>query len=311
MSATTTATPGRTDDRGTTLHPQRIAVRFPLRTPLDDLEPVLQVLHRCIQRGWLEGALLDVADYRHVPAGPGVMLVAHDVDYSVAGDALTLTRKRSHGDDLATQLTDLLRMAAVLVEAFAYDGSVEVDAQLSRAVVTLLDRRLAGSLDEPVAALADGVAGALQLLDDVEVAGVAADDPRAPAAVEVTTAVVPAAELVELLGGSRATGQSPYDVPVEQLAAALEDDDVLVLDVREPNELETASLGGTNVPLAQLEERLGELDRDRRILVHCRAGLRGAKAVQLLRDNGFDDAWNVNGALVAWADRIDPAFPRY
>ncbi len=84
-----------------------------------------------------------------------------------------------------------------------------------------------------------------------------------------------------------------------------------MLDVREESEYETVNLGGTLLPLAQLPDRLDELDRDATILVHCRAGLRGGKAVRVLRDAGFGDAWNVNGALVAWADRIDPDTVRY
>jgi sulfur-carrier protein adenylyltransferase/sulfurtransferase len=86
---------------------------------------------------------------------------------------------------------------------------------------------------------------------------------------------------------------------------------VVVLDVREESEHETVNLGGTLIPLAQLPDRLDELDRDATVLVHCRAGSRGGKAVVLLREAGFDDAWNVNGALVAWADRIDPSTLRY
>lgn len=48
-----------------------------------DLEPLIPIFHEWIQRQVFEELLLDVADYRHVPGGPGVMLIGHQADYSV------------------------------------------------------------------------------------------------------------------------------------------------------------------------------------------------------------------------------------
>lgn len=311
----------------TALHPQRIAVRFPLAHRIEDLEPAITVFHRCIQRGWLEGQLLDVADYRHVPAGPGVMLVGHDVDYSLWHDTLTVTRKRSADDDAATQVRDLLRAAAVLVEALDYDGTLDVQLGDHPVAVLLLDRALEAQLGAELADAADDLAEAQDTLaeavaaafaeawadDDPTVWGTGRDDPRAPltALADWGPRQATPAEVIERLGGSRARMQSPFDITVEEFAERRDEDGVVVLDVREESEYGTVNLGGRLLPLAQLPDRLDELDRDATILVHCRAGVRGGKAVQLLRDAGFDDAWNVNGALVAWADRIDPDTPRY
>ncbi len=295
------------------MHPLRTSLFIPANTPLTDLEPVLAVLHRFIQRGWVEGAILDVADYRHVPDGPGVVLIGHDVDYGVEPDGLRLLRKRSHADDLATQATDLLRMAAVFVEAFAYDGSVALDLDLGSPVFELRDRSLAASLEAPSAALADALQTAMATAygEDVRVEAAASDDPRDAPCARVTAGPVNASDIVTRLGGSQAPNQSPFDITVERFAELRTQDDVVVVDVREDTEYETVNLGGRLLPLAGLEETLVELDRTATVLVHCRAGLRGAKAVQILRDNGFGDAWNVNGGLVAWADRVDPTTVRY
>ncbi len=300
MTATATQAPA------VGLHPQRIAVRLPLRSPIADLEPAIAVFHRCLQRGWLEGQLIDVADYRHVPQGPGVMVVGHDVDLSLTQDALLLTRKRSADHDAATQVADLLRMAAVAVEALAYDGTLPLDADLGRVTVLLLDRLLDASGEQLAEAVAPALARAWGT--DVDPTPAQRSDPREPLAVvaEAGTAV-DAAAVVDRLGGSRAPMQSPWDVTVEQFAELREQDGVVVLDVREESEHETANLGGTLLPLAQLPERLDELDRGAKVVVHCRAGIRGGKAVRILRDAGFADAWNVNGALVAWSERIDPS----
>ena len=304
MSAVTTTT---------ALHPQRLAVRFPLRSRIDDLEPAIKVFHRCLQRGWLEGALLDVADYRHVPSGPGVLLVGHDVDLGLEHDELVLTRKRSAGDDLTTQLTDLLRMAATAVEQRHLDAS-EVGVHVQRPVVAeRLDRALATDLGDRAAdVLAESLPPALVAAWGTEptVAAAATDDPRnAPVAAAAADGVT-AAAVLERLGGSRAPMQSPHDITVEEFAELRGRDDVLVLDVREESEYETVNLGGTLLPLAKLEERIDEVERDKQVVVHCRAGWRGGKAVAILREHGIE-AVNVNGALVAWADRIDPDTVRY
>src|ERR1700741_2852788 len=47
------------------------------------LEPLIPVFHSWIQGQVLEELLLDVADYRHVPGGPGVVLIGHQANYSV------------------------------------------------------------------------------------------------------------------------------------------------------------------------------------------------------------------------------------
>ncbi len=75
----------------------------------------------------------------------------------------------------------------------------------------------------------------------------------------------------------------------------------LVLDVRsEPEWREARIEGSSNVPLAHFEERIGELPRDRRIVVHCASGYRSAIAVSLLRRNGFDNLADLVGGLGAW-----------
>jgi len=81
-----------------------------------------------------------------------------------------------------------------------------------------------------------------------------------------------------------------------------------LLDVREPAEYAVGRIEGSKfIPLGELESRLAELPRDQRILVHCKAGGRSAKAVGLLRQHGFNDAWNVAGGIIAWSKEIDPS----
>jgi adenylyltransferase/sulfurtransferase len=49
----------------------------------------------------------------------------------------------------------------------------------------------------------------------------------------------------------------------------------------------------------------------RPIIVHCKSGVRSAKAVRLLQDAGLTQAKNLKGGILAWIDRIDPTLPKY
>ncbi len=103
------------------------------------------------------------------------------------------------------------------------------------------------------------------------------------------------------------------DVTVEELKARIDrGDDFDILDVREPHEVDIVRIEGTTViPLGELPNRLAELDRSRDLVVHCKMGGRSAKAVALLREQGFDRAVNLAGGILAWVDRIEPHKNRY
>jgi rhodanese-related sulfurtransferase/molybdopterin-guanine dinucleotide biosynthesis protein A len=96
----------------------------------------------------------------------------------------------------------------------------------------------------------------------------------------------------------------PMDVPeidVHQLAA-LREQGVPLIDVREPNEYEEARVpGGVLLPLGQIPERVDEVPRDVTVYVICARGGRSAKAVEHLRAHGVD-AVNVAGGTLGWID---------
>lgn len=89
-------------------------------------------------------------------------------------------------------------------------------------------------------------------------------------------------------------------------------DDHFLLDVREPHEQSISRIeGAVLIPLGQLGERSTELPRDKRILVHCKSGGRSARAVSQLREQGFENVWNISGGIIAWAREIDPTMAEY
>jgi adenylyltransferase/sulfurtransferase len=110
-------------------------------------------------------------------------------------------------------------------------------------------------------------------------------------------------------------GWSPPETSGAELRGARErGDDFLLLDVRGPDEFETARIeGSVLLPLGELEGRLGELDawRERRVVVYCHKGGRSARACQLLHRHGFTDVTNLSGGIEAWSLTVDPAVPRY
>ncbi len=103
-----------------------------------------------------------------------------------------------------------------------------------------------------------------------------------------------------------------YQITPEELKRRLDaGDDIFILDVREPQEYHISNLGGTLIPLNDLPGRVHELDTSREIVVHCRMGVRSARAVTFLRQAGFRKVKNLVGGINAWAERIDPRMPRY
>ena len=113
-----------------------------------------------------------------------------------------------------------------------------------------------------------------------------------------------------------AEGEDAVPEVTVQYLKALRDADAapFVLDVRKPFEDEIASLGADQlIPHDELEFRLSELkvDRDADIIVHCRSGVRSAKAVRVLHAAGFERAVNLAGGILAWGRDVDPTVAEY
>jgi sulfur-carrier protein adenylyltransferase/sulfurtransferase len=104
-----------------------------------------------------------------------------------------------------------------------------------------------------------------------------------------------------------------WDIEASQLAARLaEQTPPLLLDVREPHELEISWLpNALNIPLGSLAARLSELDSAREMVVFCKAGTRSTRALELLVSAGFKKVHNLRGGINAWAMDVDPDMPVY
>jgi molybdopterin/thiamine biosynthesis adenylyltransferase/rhodanese-related sulfurtransferase len=103
------------------------------------------------------------------------------------------------------------------------------------------------------------------------------------------------------------------EITVEELKARLDrGDKVFILDVRNPEECQICRLpGSVLLPLPQLPQRFAELPKDRELVVHCKSGMRSARAIQFLRQQGFERLKNLKGGILAWAERVDRTMPKY
>jgi adenylyltransferase/sulfurtransferase len=111
---------------------------------------------------------------------------------------------------------------------------------------------------------------------------------------------------------SAATTPKVPEIQPEELKRRLDaSENIFVLDVREPHEYQICSIHGHLIPLGELPNRVDELDASREIVVHCRGGVRSAKAVEFLQRSGFEHVSNLAGGIRAWATKVDPAVPKY
>jgi len=89
-------------------------------------------------------------------------------------------------------------------------------------------------------------------------------------------------------------------------------DNFVLIDVREPHEYKIASIPGSRlIPLGEFPRHVGEFDPEADIVIHCKSGMRSAKACAVLRQAGFQHVRNVVGGILAWSDKIDPSVPKY
>jgi sulfur-carrier protein adenylyltransferase/sulfurtransferase len=87
---------------------------------------------------------------------------------------------------------------------------------------------------------------------------------------------------------------------------------VVTLDVREPFEHEVNHLNGSKfIPLAELPQRVNELDTASQLVVYCHTGQRSTQAVRFLNGLGFKKAKNLKGGIRAWTLEVDPTLQMY
>ena len=106
----------------------------------------------------------------------------------------------------------------------------------------------------------------------------------------------------------------PLELTVEESHRLLNTaaSDTHLIDVREPFEFEICAIPGAEpIPMRQIPERLGDLPREKHLLIHCHHGGRSLRVTEYLRAQRFPRVSNVAGGIEAWAEQIDPTLRRY
>ena len=86
----------------------------------------------------------------------------------------------------------------------------------------------------------------------------------------------------------------------------------VLVDVREPHEYQISKIAGsTLIPLGEIPKRWQEIPQDQEIVLQCKAGIRSAKALLFLQQQGYKKLLNLKGGIDAWSEEIDPSLPRY
>src|SRR5499425_2554917 len=106
---------------------------------------------------------------------------------------------------------------------------------------------------------------------------------------------------------------SEYEItPLELKSKMDRGDDYVLVDVREPEEYAIARIPGSRlIPLSTVPERINELSSADDIVVHCRSGVRSAKAVDFMKQAGFRRVKNLVGGMLRWCDDVVPSVPKY
>ncbi len=113
--------------------------------------------------------------------------------------------------------------------------------------------------------------------------------------------------------GTEQAQQVEFDISVHALAEMRNNGEAhTIVDIRRPDELAVCMIpGSVTIPMQQVMDDFEVLSRERRLVLVCHHGMRSGLVAEFLRNNGFDNVWNLEGGIDAWSEQIDPAMPRY
>lgn len=87
---------------------------------------------------------------------------------------------------------------------------------------------------------------------------------------------------------------------------------IQIVDVREAYEYEIANIQGELMPKSEILQHVPKISNDKQVIVHCRSGKRSSDVIELLQEKyGFQNLYNLEGGILAWAKEIDNTMPTY
>src|SRR6266436_3317880 len=113
---------------------------------------------------------------------------------------------------------------------------------------------------------------------------------------------------------NQATQEQLPEITATELKQRLDNgEDIQIVDVRESFEVAIAKIPDTlHIPLGGGLGRKKKIDPNRETVVHCKGGVRSAKAIEALKRSGFaGNLINLKGGIMAWSNDVDPSVPKY
>ena len=102
-------------------------------------------------------------------------------------------------------------------------------------------------------------------------------------------------------------------ITVQELKQMMDsNEDFHLIDVREQHEFDLVNLKAELIPMSIVPGNIEKFDREGKIVVHCRSGARSGNLInQLQQIKGYDNLYNLEGGILAWAKEIDSSLPTY
>lgn len=102
-------------------------------------------------------------------------------------------------------------------------------------------------------------------------------------------------------------------INVKQLNSLIKENaNIQIVDVREAYEYDIANLQGELMPKSEVTNYIQKIAKDKQVVVHCRSGKRSSDVIELLQEKyGFENLYNLEGGILAWAKEIDQTMPTY
>ena len=102
------------------------------------------------------------------------------------------------------------------------------------------------------------------------------------------------------------------EITVQELKQKMDaKEDFQLIDVREKHEYDFVNLGAELIPLNTVLDNVHKFSKEKQVIVHCKGGVRSAKAIQALEEKGFTNLYNLKGGIVAYAKEVDESLPVY
>ena len=122
----------------------------------------------------------------------------------------------------------------------------------------------------------------------------------------------------ELIDYEQFCGMKEVEKPIKEISVRdlydwqVRGEKFQLIDVREPHEYDIVNLGGELIPLTSVLANADRIDKDKKVVLHCKMGGRSAKAIRELEEKfGFANLYNLKGGILAYIDEVKPELTKY